>query len=178
MAPADPNAVYRIKVRYTGPFGEHFMLFHKKPAADEGDFLTEVREVLTAMTGLMWDTASFLEAFFALAGSPIFNGIASWTPITASSSAVPGVTTSPAQFTQFGGRASDGRRVKLYLFETGVPNSQDMRYTGAENSVIGDVLDILNSETSTIGTITGSAPIWKNYANVGQNDYLVHKARG
>lgn len=178
MAPTPPTSTDRIKVRYTGPFGEHFMLFHAKDGASSVDFLEDVREVLEAMTALVWDAVSFLEAFYAIAGSPIFNGIAAWTPITASSANVPGATNSPAQFTQFGGRASDGTRVKLYLFETSVANSNDMRQTGAEISQIQDVVDLLNDETTTIGTISGAAPVWKNYANVGQNDYLVHKARG
>lgn len=176
MAPVDPTTCARLRVGYEGPFGTHTMVFHKKPAADSEAFLTEVIDVLELMAKLMFVGAKFLDAFYALAGSPIFNPIV-FTPINSTGSVSPDLNSDPSAFLQFGGRGADGRRVKLYLFESGFQPRADMRYEAGENADIDAVLDALNSETSTIGTISGSAPIWKPYANFGSNDYLVHKAR-
>ncbi len=176
MAPADPTATDRLKVLYNGPFGDHTILLHSKDGVDSADFLTDAIALLNLLAKLMYAAAAFTDAFFAAGGSSIFNQIF-FTPIPSTGPENPTINSNPAQFIQFGGRATDGKRVKLYLFENAFLPRADMRYENGENADIDAVIAALNDETSTIGTITGSAPIWKTYANYGVNDFLTHKAR-
>jgi hypothetical protein len=178
MAAADPLQAIRLKVHYTGPFGEHTMLFHGVDGVSQADLVTSVRNVLTVMVGLTWNTTSFDRAEQAIAGSNLFFAVPAWTPITRTSATNPAATDSPSHFAQFGGRSNfDGRRVKYYLFEDAMRDNEDMRFTYADNADVADVVDALAAEEDVIGTITGSQYVPYQYANVGQNDYLTHKAR-
>jgi len=176
MAPADPTATMRLKVLYSGPFGNHTMLLHAKDGVSSGDFISDAIALLNQMAKLMYSAAVFTDALLAFAGSDIFNAI-TFTAIPSTGSVTPTINSAPSTFIQFGGRSTDGRRVKLYLFESGFEYRSDMRYQSGENTDLDDTVAMLNDEASTIGTITGAAPVWKSYVNVGQNDYLTHKAR-
>jgi hypothetical protein len=67
--------------------------------------------------------------------------------------------------------------VKLYLFETVEKGNEDMRLLRADSADVDAVLDVLDAFENTISTISGQVPVWYQYANLGQNDYLTHKAR-
>lgn len=176
MAPVDPLTTDRLKVHYTGPFGEHTMTFHKVTAATSGDFIDDVRTVLTKLAALLWATGKFLDAAYALAGSPIFTPL-SWVPINSTGSVTPDEAGDPARFLQFGGRSVTGVRTALYLFETPAGMKSDMRYDPGEFSAIDEVIAALIAASDTIGVADGTPAFWKNYANVNDNDFLVHKAR-
>lgn len=177
MAVTDPTTARRIKVAYTGPFGQHTMLFHMKAGGDPAAFLSDVRAVLGELLQLMWTAVSFFEAFEALAGSPIFVPIASWTPVEPGVNGTPPASAAPSQFANLVGRASDGTKVALYLFETAFTNNSAMRALSSSSAGLAAVLSLLNDEAISIGTISGAAPVWKPYANVGQNDFITHRAR-
>jgi len=178
MAPADPTTTRRFKCWYTGPYGEHVMLFHAISGASVGDFYAGVQEIITLMSEMQYDGVSWDHAEIAAPGSNLFFPYTGWTTITADSVYSPAANDSPSAFLNFCGRSqTDGRRVKLYLFEMGLAPTNNMRLLSSENGGVAAVVIALNDETSVIGTITGSIPVWGEYANTGQNDYLTHKAR-
>jgi hypothetical protein len=176
MAPVDPTATDRLKIKYEGPFGNHTLLLHAKDGVPTADFIADAIALLNQLAKLLYSTAAFTDALLALAGSDIFNAIP-FTVIPSTGPTTPDVNSAPSTFIQFGGRDSAGKRVKLYLFESGFLPRFDMRYQAGENADLDDTVAMLSDETSTIGTIAGGAPVWKSYVNVGQNDYLTHKAR-
>lgn len=176
MAPADPTATMRLKVKYNGPFGTHTLLLHAKDGVSSTTFIADAIALLNQLAKLLYSTAAFTDALLALAGSDIFNAI-TFSGIASTGPTVPDINSSPSTFIQFGGRSTDGKRVKLYLFESGFLPRADMRYQAGENADLDDTVALLNDPSSSIATITGENPIWYNYVNVGQNDYLTHKAR-
>jgi len=179
MAPVDPNTTSRLKVHYTGPFGQHDMLFHAVSLVARATLVTSVRNVLTVMVGLCWNTTSFDGAEFSSAGSNLFFPQTDWVAITRTSATNPAATDAPSHFTQFGARSEvDGRRAKWYLFEDALRDTVDMRYSVAENSDVADVIEAFEAENTVIGSISGTPLSWYQYANVGQNDYITHRARG
>jgi len=176
MTPQDPNQVIRLKVHYTGPLDSHTMLFHKRASADATEFITAVRGVIEGMAALVYQGTSFHTAERAEAGSPLFFPI-SWTPIGTTNEQDPSDTDGAGKFLQFGGRGSDGVRVKWYLFETPALLKADMRYGGGESDPVDDVVSLLVTNSNWIGTVSGSNYSTYSYANIGFNDHAVKKAR-
>ena len=178
MAPTDPNTAPRMRVKYTGPFGTHVQLLHGNLgttaadlAGDIADYIDQV--VAVQFNDVVWDTAEFADE-----GSPLFFPYGAWTPINGTSGENPGPGNGPSAFIQFGGRdSSSGTRVKLYVFETFVLPNDAMRIPSADSPQVAGVIDELNSVDNNIANIAGRTPIWYQYANLGENDYLTHKAR-
>jgi len=177
MAEVDPTTTCRLRLHYNGPFGEHTMLFHGRTGVSESALSGAVFNVVSTFAPLMFSDVVFTSAEFAAAGSPLFfNSL--WTTVNSTGPEDPTINSSPSTFMQFGGRGdSDGVRVKLYLFETGFQYRADMRYNAGENADLDDAIAQLQTQDSVIGNIAGNRVIWYNYVNVGQNDYLTHKAR-
>jgi hypothetical protein len=154
------------------------MLFHGGEGDDAAALREMVADVIQPLSGMCWNGTTFNVAEFAAAGSNLFFLDGVWTPITRTSATNPGANDTPSQFVQFGGRSPvDGTRVKLYLFETVEKGNEDMRLLRADSADVDAVLDVLDAFENTISTISGQVPVWYQYANLGQNDYLTHKAR-
>ena len=178
MAPIDPLTTNRYKVSYTGPFGTHTMLFHGINSSTQSELRDSVAEVINDMSGMTWNGTTFNKAEYALDGSPLFFDDPDWTTITRTSATNPTATDAPSHFVQFGGRTLiGGVRVKLYLFETTLRDNEDMRYSVADDADVALIVDDLNDPSTSIAAINGNRATWYGYANVGQNDYLTHKAR-
>lgn len=178
MTPTPPNTAKRIKAWYTGPFGEHVMLFHARTGTSDEDFVTSVAAVVDKLIELQYDNTTWDRIELAQPGSPLFFPYGSWTPIIADNAAGVASTSDPSRYLNFAGRGgTDGVRARLFLFETYITGDQQMRLQAAENVNVEGVVNELNDETSRIGTISGSIPVWKEYANIGSNDFLTKKAR-
>lgn len=177
MAPLPEENTARIRVRYHDQWNEHTMTFRFVDMAAPATNVAIVRSVITSMLPLLWDNVIFDGAEMAVEGSNIFNEVSGWTPMNATGQGTPGANVSPSRFMQFGGRSSDGRKVKLYLFGVRYDEVQDMRYSPADLAAVGDVIDQLTN-SSEIVTIGGITPVWKQYANYGFNDLVTRKARG
>lgn len=154
------------------------MLFHGKTGTTLSELVADVTDVITAMNALQWESTTWPTAEWAAAGSGIFLPVSGWTAIDDASTNTPTTDSSPSRFLNWCGRDTTvGTRVKLYLFETYASPKQDMRWNAGESTQIDAVTDLLNDEASHIGNVAGRIPVWNDYANVGENDYLTHKAR-
>jgi hypothetical protein len=176
MAPIPASTVSRLKVKYTGPQGNHTMLFHGKVGVSEADLIASARVILTPMTGLVYGGTTFDNADYAVAGSNLYFPV-SWTPIVSASSATWSDADGYGKFLQWGGRGADGVRAKWYLFETSAALKKDMRWNRGESAGIDDVMDALLELDEIIGTVSGSTYSVYNYANVNFNDKAVAGAR-
>ncbi len=178
MASVDPTTTSRMKVHYSGPFGEHTMLFHGELSSTQSELRTKVAEVVQDMSGMCWNGTTFFRAEYAAAASNLFFEDADWDAITRTSATNPGAADAPSHFIQFGGRTNPGGvRVKLYLFECALPDNEDMRYSVADSADVALVVADLNGPSQSIAAVNGIVAQWYAYANAGQNDYLTHKAR-
>jgi hypothetical protein len=178
MAAVDPTTTVRVRAHYSGPLGNHTMLFHGQGGSPAADVIANVREVISLMTVLqyqdtVWDTAEVAEA-----GVNLFFPVVGWVAIVTTSTNDPDANSDPAKFLEFGGRDnSSGTRKKLYLFETYATTKSDMRWNAGEAAPIDDVIDALTAAPDCGANVAGRTVIWYTYANVGSNDYLVHRAR-
>ena len=178
MTPTPPNTVARLKVHYHGPFGIHTMLFHARTGMGDIDFGTAVHNIVIAMVGATWNGTVFDRAEFAAAGSNIFVPDPSWAPVARLSATNPPATAAPSHFAHFGGRSpTTGKRAKWYLFEDTLGDTADMRLSSAENADVSAIVSAIIAANEQVGAIDGSAITPYAYANVGQNDYITHKAR-
>lgn len=178
MAPVDPTTTKRIRAHYTGPFGSHTMLFHATTGLSDADFLGDVQDVVELLANIQYDGTVWDTAESAAAGSALFFPLATWTPITSGSAIGTTGHIGASTFIQFGGRTlTSGVRTKLYLFETYLPASDNMKYTPGENAGVDAVITELQSADSNLGAIDGDIVGWYSYANGGQNDFITHRAR-
>jgi hypothetical protein len=178
MAPVPPNTTNRYKVHYTGPFGSHTMLFHGVTGTTQATLRAAVAEVVGDMAGMTWNGTSFDRAEYSAAGSSFFVADPDWDAIVRVSGTNPAATDAPSHFSQFGGRSpTTGVRAKWYLFEDALRDNEDMRFTTADSGDVAAVVASLSANSTSIATIDGTAFSAYGYANVGQNDYLTHKAR-
>ena len=174
MAPTPPNTVMRLKAHYQGPLGSHTMLFHA-PTMTPSEFAAAVRFVIQDLTALQWNGTTWDRAEVALAGNNFFFPI-DWTPITVASVLNPQANDTVGEYLEFGGRSVTGKRVKLYLFESILGITPDMRYLVTENEGVNYLVTTLNAQVD-LTAIDGSSVSWYNYANYGINDYWTKRAR-
>lgn len=177
MAPAPDNATARYKVFYTGPFGRHVMLFRYAAGTSLADMRNRSNAIIVAMAPFCWNGTNFDTAEYSTAGATIFNTDGDWDAVVASTSNNPGVYDSPARFLQWGGRDNEGFRAKWYLFEVATLPRHTMRVTPAQDAQVGVVIDALSYPLNPVVTAGGGVAVIKGYANIGENDYLVHKVR-
>lgn len=178
MAPTPPNTAKRIKVWYTGPYGEHVMLFHARTGTSDADFQAGVADIIDKMIELQYDGTTWNRAEIAQPGSALFFPISDWVTQTADNAAGTAPNDDPSRYLNMTGRSYvDGVQTRLFLFETYIKGDQQMRIQAAENANVDALIDVLNNEANPNGTISGSIPVWKSYVNVGSNDYLTKKAR-
>ncbi len=178
MPAVDPTTARRYKVTYAGPFGVHTMLFHNRASDTLENLRGDVSDVIDQMLPLTYDGTTFNKAEYAVPGSTFFVIDSEWVTKTRTGGVDPDINAAPSTFIQWGGRSpEDGVRTKLYLFETPILPRDDMRYGPGENADVDQVITELNSVDTELSTVSGSGVVWYNYANVGQNDYLTHRAR-
>jgi len=178
MAPVPPQTTVRIRVRQIGPRGTHRMLFHGTTGADPGQLAVAVRAVLTQMADCCYSGTIFQDAEIGLAGQTFFNPFPSFAPIQAPNTFVPTATDPTGVYGNFVGRsANTGVRVRLFLYNFAFKLRDDMRYELGEQTAIDQVIAQLKLEDASIGAIDGSEVIWKDYCNVGVNDYWTRRDR-
>lgn len=178
MAPLNPTLQAEYVVSYTGPYGAHRVKFFAGNIAQVGSEFDYIRDVITAMAALTWDNTTFNNCTFRPAGSTVSQTL-NWVPIDSPSSLTPDPDASTkSTFIQWGGRSTDGRRVKWYLFNSRAVPRSDMKYLDGEVGEVDAVTAALEEAAlNGVTTISGAAPIIYTYANIGQNDYWTHQVR-
>lgn len=177
MAPLADNLTLRLKVKYTGPFNAHDMLFRAPAVVTVAGLVSAAQLLIAKFIETQWTGTTWTDPQVSAVGSNLFFPVAGWTPITAGGAINPSASSSPGKFLEFGGRSSGGRRVKYYLFETFFGDIQDMRYNRGDATETDDILDALQSGSNFCTALDGLATTYYDYANVKDNDFLTHKAR-
>lgn len=177
MAPLPQNGTPRLRCHYEGPFGQHVMLFRGPNGGTTTDLAISARVVIFQMTDLQYNDTQWGSAEAADEGSDLFFPVSGWTPLTSVSGANPGANNGIARFLEFGGRSSGGRRAKFYLFEVAQQEDADYKVPYGSVTPIDQVIDAFNDEDTELAAIDGNLIVAYPYANIGDNDYWVHKAR-
>lgn len=164
MAPLPPSNTPRYRVKYTNVGIQHVM--DVRCTASPSAFGVQVDLLLTALSFSIKATV-IDEVLFAATGTNVFNVVTSGIESNTYGSGA-GVLANAAQYADFIGRSTGGRRVRLAIF--GVPDgSTDFRYLAGENADIDAAIAALQDASNTFLCIDNLAPVWKNYANAGQN---------
>jgi len=172
MAPLPPNSTPRYKIFYTGNGVQHSQEWrsHLSPLA----FTSMVEAFWDAMDPLLFAT-TIDDVQFAADGSNIFNSVTSGIVGNTYGSGSTTITNLP-NFISFIGRSSDGRRLRVYWYNTNAIGV-DFRFVAGENADIDATIAALVSAAGGIVTIGDLAPVWKSYANAGLNAYWQRNAR-
>lgn len=154
------------------------MLFHGTTGADSVQLSIAVRAVIQEMAQCCYADTVFQDAEFALPGQNFFSPFGAWLPVTAPATFVPTNTDPSGIYGNFVGRsATTGVRVRLFLFNFAFTLRDDMRYETGEQLALDEVVAKLQENDDSIGAIDGSQVFWKNYVNVGVNDYWTRRDR-
>lgn len=172
MAPISPDNTPRFRVKYTNIGTQHTMDI--RSTSSPSSLGTQVDAFLTALSPKMRATV-IDEVLFASSGSSVFNTVTSGIEGNTYGSGA-GVLANVTQYADFVGRSSGGRRVRLAVF--GIPDtSTDFRYLAGEDADIDATIAVLNGAGNTFLAIDNLPPVWKSYANAGQNAYWQRQLR-
>lgn len=178
MALYDPNASARLRCPYQGPYGTHTMLLRGALTGIESDLVNSLLALLPEFANWQYDGTVWTNPEFAAPGSHFYTPVDGWTDYTVDNAIGTSATDAPSAFLNMCGRSpSTGRRTKLYLFEQPLTGRNNMRILSGDNANVASLIDTLNGIDVQLDAIDGTPVTWKGYVNVGQNDYLTHKAR-
>jgi len=172
MAALPPNSTPRFKVFYTNCGHQHSFQIrsHSSPSAigtliDE--FMTELSPILYATT--------IDEVQFAADGSNVYNPVTTGAESNGYGSGAGNEGVAP-QYFDFIGRTTGGRRVRLAVFGATVLGT-NYRFSPLEDDNIDDAILVLQGAGSVIVAIDDLVPVWKTYANAGNNAYWQRAVR-
>jgi len=123
------------------------------------DFLNALSPALNA---LVVNTVEF-----APSGSSVFNIVTTGIEGSTVGSGA-GTGSARANYVDFIGRSSGGRRVRLAVFGLKI-DATDYRFIAGENAAVDAAIVELNTHTGAFLAIDGVAPQWYSYANAGVN---------
>lgn len=175
MAPLPQSNTARLKVLYENAQAGHNFVVRVADVADVAALEGAISVILTTLTGL-YDFSEVTGVQFAAEGSDLFfphppgllDGF-TW----GSGAATPESNATALTFT---GRSLTGRRARFSVFGYSDPLSQ-FRLTAAEDSRIGDVVEIMQAVPERFIAIDGNLPTWNPYANVRAFDHWIDEAR-
>lgn len=172
MAPLPIDNTPRFKVFYTNCSVQHVMDIRSPDSPFA--FGLNVDDLLNALLTVLTPTV-IDEVQWAPSGSNIFNNVV--TGIEGNTYGAGAISTLyPAFYTNFVGRSTGGRRVRLAVFGT-TNIAQDYRFVAGENAAIDAAIAALQVAANHFTAIDGLKPVWKTYANAGLNAYWQRKLR-
>lgn len=169
LTPLPEDNTARLFVNYTHDTEEHEVQFRLLSPFTQSDLVGFVSTWINDNKILWGSDVSFHSADWAAQGSSVRNPV-SWTTITGTGTP----TTFPTRLSRSGsftGRSPDGRKVRLFFYGMVYGPDSTYRVYGSEDSLLQDAINELNALTSRVGTISGSAPIFKPYLNLRNNSY-------
>ena len=171
-------AAGRMTCYYQGPLGSHRMSFWQTIGTTYTAFYAAVRAVVADLIDCQYSDTFWTNADYQAPGDNFS------TPVTWSALQSPGTEVDPTQndtvgeYLNFVGRSTTtGRRVRLFLFEVPFGPGRDMRLQPGESNFVDQAIAQLNNVGDEVGAIDGSPVVWKNYSNLGINDYWIRQAR-
>lgn len=173
ILPVDNTA--RLIVHYDNGLDEHTFLMRLQTGESEATLISQARDFCTLLASHIPTTSAFDSAVIYHDGDDISSPV-SWASIpgTWGSSPDPSVAN---HYVSFVGRDHLGYRTKLFFFDPFVTFEDDLRYERGDSGEFDDVLDLLQGGSSVVGTISGAAPVWKDYVNAGFHRYWQKQQR-
>lgn len=175
MASLPPNSTARVKIFYEVCGHTHSAQIRYAAPNTVADVITEFNSLVTAIGAAFYDS-SFIGAQDAGLLSDVFNDVAGDWPVGWGSGA--GQPSDTANYCDFVGRSTDGKRVRFALFGLITPTSNgNYRTLTTESTAVDAAVQVLNDAEGTFLSINGFQPIWKSYVDIGINAYWRNKIR-
>lgn len=175
LTPLPEDNTARLFVNYTHDTEEHEVQFRLLSPFTQSDLVDWVRGWLIANAVLFGSDVNFSSADWAALGSSVRNPV-SWASILGTGTP----STSPVRLSRSGsfvGRSPDGRKVRLFFYGMVYGPDSTYRVYATEDGLLANAINGLNALNSRVGTISGSAPIFKNYLNLRNNSYWQSELR-
>lgn len=169
LAPLPEDNTARLFVNYTHDTEEHEVQLRLLSPFTQGDLVGWFHNWLDNHSALFGSDVNFHSADWAAQGSSVRNPVA-WDAISGSGTPTTFVTRL-SRSGSFVGRSPDGRKVRLFFY--GMVYNLDVTYRvyASEDPLLAAAITDLHSLSSRVGTISGSAPIFKPYLNLRNNAY-------
>lgn len=176
LPPLPEDNTARLFVNYRYEDTEHEAQFRLLSPFTQSDLVGWVNNWLDTYSDLWQTLVEFHSADWAAAGSSVRNPV-SWTPVVGTGPN----QTDPARLsrsTSFVGRSPDGRKLRLFFYGMFFGPDDSYRVEASLVATLAAAITALNALTSRVGTISGSAPIFKPYVNIRNNSYWQTELRG
>jgi hypothetical protein len=175
MAPGVPSATARWWLLYSNNSMNHKLQMRTSNAATNIQVSTFFQQLFTAVAGtLNATTVTGLE--HAIQGSNVRNP-ASYTGTTSFGLGTEAGSDGRVRTWSFTGRASDGRKNKIFIFGVKSASEGDLRIDTTESADVAAAVTFLNNTVGAFLTISGTQPLWHLYANIGYNDHWIRQLR-
>lgn len=174
LPPLPESNTARYFLDYEGPYGKHSAQFRANPAGDPASVVPTIQSFINTLKPAIHTDTTFTGVRYADVGSNISNPLG-FAPVSGTATGTLATEHYP-RFFAFWGRGPDGRELKLTFYGGNIGVTSDYRIGPGENSTIAACVLYLNT-TSVFTTISGSRPVWKQYANTGYNAYFQRKRR-
>lgn len=165
LPPLPPENTARFRVNYSVGGEQHNFQVRSAPTSP-ATLGADVDAFLTALSGAL-NAVTISTVEFAASGSNVFNIVTSGIEGNAYGSGA-GTGSARANYVDFIGRSTDGRKVKLAVFGLKI-DATDYRFLPGENTSVDDAIDVLQLGGVQFLTISGVKPQWYTYANAGVN---------
>lgn len=169
LAPLPESNTARLFVNYRHEAEEHTVQIRALSPFTQSDVVGWFHTWLDTNKSLFGTGTEFHSADWADVNTDVRNPIA-WTPITGTGSP----TTDPTRFSRsmsFVGRSPDGRKLRVFFYGSIFGPDDTYRVEASLVPQLATAITGLNALNSRIGTISGSAPIFKPYVNIRNNAY-------
>lgn len=170
--PEDNTKRYFLDYSHAGV--NHTLVVRTNNSVSDAAVISQIDAFLTDMAPML-QTIDVVGLRVAVQGSNVTNPI-SWTG-SPTFGAAAALAVSRPNFLSFTGRGTDGRKVRITVFGRNQSPTDNYRVTNAENAAVGDALAQLAFVTGIFTTISGSQPVWNQYANAGSNAYWQREVR-
>lgn len=175
MAPLPDTNTPRLFIDYTVGGQEHTQIIRLKTSGTTVDATTAYAVLAPLIAAGLHTSDSVTGARFAANGSPFSFSL----PVAAETG---DITSTPdpdkePNFVSTVGRSADGRRVRVTFFSQYVDIVADGYRVLSPAGVFEAWKDGVQGATVDARTISGLAPIWQTYLNLGVNAYYQRKAR-
>lgn len=165
LPPLAPSNTARFRVNYTVGGEQHDFQVRSAPVSPSA-LGVQVDTILSALAAVL-NQVTIDSIEFAASGSNVFNIVTTGIEGNTYGSGAGGGS-ARANYIDFIGRSSGGRRVRLAVFGLKV-DATDYRFVSGENTAVDNTITSLNAAVGSFLAIDGISPQWYSYANAGVN---------
>lgn len=176
ITPLPPDNTARGYVSYLAHGIRHEVQIRPITGFTAGQALAWLYDVLNAHKALFTTETSFDSSYIALQNSNVKN-TSPWAPTITGTGGVPTAVDRTARSLVFTGRSAQGRQSKMQFYGTVIGPDASFRINAVENATVASFITALNALNARAGDITGSALVFKPYANVTLNSYWERELR-